>query len=138
MFTYTQAESHPATPSYEARALFNFYYILYRIFDTVRQYIVPTHLHSTTPTHVQFLGMRLIPRARHCEVALYSNCQMHPPTGPHAYSNSSSALTVDTTTPLAHVVVSPIATCTCGVFVTTHWHKYHTYARQLTQWWWWW
>ena len=32
-------------------------------------------------------------------------------------------------TPLAPVVVSPIATCTGGVFPSTHWRRYQTYIR---------
>ena len=31
---------------------------------------------------------------------------------------------VGTKTPLAPVVVSPVATCTSGVFPSTHWHRY--------------
>ena len=36
------------------------------------------------------------------------------------YGGGVSPLTVDTKTPLAHVVVSPIVTCTGGVFPSTH------------------
>ena len=39
-------------------------------------------------------------------------------------------------TPLAHVVVSPIATCAGDVFPYTHWCRYQAYARATCTVWW--
>ena len=39
-------------------------------------------------------------------------------------------------TPLAHVVVSPIATCAGGAFPSTHWRRYQAYARATCTVWW--
>ena len=47
----------------------------------------------------------------------------------HNYSGSVSPSAVGTKTPLAHMVVSPIATSTSGVLPSTHWHRYQTCAR---------
>ena len=40
-------------------------------------------------------------------------------------------------TPLGPAVVSPIATCTGGVFPSTHWRRYQTYTRATCTVWWW-
>ena len=39
-------------------------------------------------------------------------------------------------TQLAHVVVSPIATCVSGVFPSTQWRRYQAYARATCTVWW--
>ena len=44
------------------------------------------------------------------------------------YGGGVSPLDVSTKTPLANVVVSTIATCTSGVFPSTHWRRWRTYA----------
>ena len=36
-----------------------------------------------------------------------------------------------TKTPLTHVMVSPIATCTGDAFLSTHWWRYRTYTSEL-------
>ena len=45
------------------------------------------------------------------------------------YGGGVSPSAVCTNTPLAHTVVSPIATCAGGVFPTTHGHRYRTCTR---------
>ena len=44
------------------------------------------------------------------------------------YGGSVSSSAVGTNTPLAHVVVSPSATCAGGVFPSYHWRRYRTYT----------
>ena len=39
--------------------------------------------------------------------------------------------------PLAHMVVSPFATCAGGAFSSSHWHKYCTCTRATCTVWWW-
>ena len=40
-------------------------------------------------------------------------------------------------TPLAHVMVTPIATCAGGVFPSTHWRRFRTCTRSTCTVWWW-
>ena len=64
------------------------------------------------------LCLRLLSQA-----ALYGGC-----VSPSAFATDA---------PLAHVVVSLIATCAGGVFPSTHWRRYCTCARaSCTAWWW--
>ena len=53
------------------------------------------------------------------------------------YRDCAFPLDVGTKTPLVPAVISPIATCTGGVYPSTHWRRYRTYTRvTCTVWWW--
>ena len=45
------------------------------------------------------------------------------------YDGGVSPSSVGTKTPLAPAMVSPITTCSCAVFIFTHWHRYWIYTR---------
>ena len=53
------------------------------------------------------------------------------------YGGGGSPSAISTKTPLAPAVVSPIATCSGGVFPSTHRHRYRAYTRATCSVWWW-
>ena len=62
------------------------------------------------------------------QVVVVTSCNLH----------SWCFFTVTSTdSPLAHVVVSPSATCTGGAFSSIHWRKYCTCTRATCTVWWW-